>query len=65
MSAPWRYLTQKQAAKVIGVDFELLAGVASAAGVRVVESEGKSGGRVYLFNAEDIKALQKRMEAIQ
>ena len=58
---PWRWMLAKQAAKRLGVDVDLVNGLAGSGKLRGARSAGKSGAPVYYVSAEDVDALFAEM----
>jgi hypothetical protein len=63
--APWPYLPAQAAADFLGVDVELVEGLAAdrLSALRAYKTRGESRAIVWLVNKEDVEALKARMTA--
>lgn len=59
---PWPYLTQKAAAKSLGVPVEMLIGLANNP-IPAVKTAGKSGGTVWLFQRKAVAELSRTVRS--
>ena len=61
--APWPFITASRAARLLGVDHSLIAGLAAGRDpkLRAVKVKSKKGNIVWLLNYEDVDALAHEM----
>lgn len=58
--APWPYVSQREAARRLGVEADYLVGMANNP-IPAFKSTGRSGGTVWLFHRDAINALALKL----